>query len=116
MRNLKFRVWDSRDHHYCPDWFGSSKDTLNEMFDTDNKRFIFQQFTRLLDKNNKEIYEGDILKVKGYNGWFDEGYIYKMEVKFTIIESGESEIAGYTYIPKNREVIGNIFENGELLK
>lgn len=79
--------------------------------------FVFQQYTGIKDKNNKEIYEGDILKCKGYDGWFDEkGFYYNKIVNFEIQPSGESEIAGFIYISNDREIIGNIFENPELLE
>ncbi len=74
------------------------------------------QFTGLLDKNGKEIYEGDILKDN------IDGYVVVREMtgghftwKSTL--SGIGGIFPFDYNQKNNcEVIGNIYENPELIK
>ena len=78
------------------------------------------QFTGLLDKNGEEIYEGDILRISEFANVVCEfrygafGYIYCNEFH---------PFAGntnYTFNPKNTdkefEVIGNIYDNPELLE
>jgi uncharacterized phage protein (TIGR01671 family) len=75
------------------------------------------QFTGLLDNEGKEIYEGDILSCHAFDGWFDDGgHSFNFEVKHSIIKSGESDISGFVRVPESRVVIGNVFENPELLK
>lgn len=68
------------------------------------------QFTGLLDKNGKEIYEEDLVKVTYSDG---SGYDNPVEVYF---ENGSFWCGmGYLNNIKIIEVIGNIYENPELL-
>ena len=79
-------------------------------------RYVLQQFIGLKDKNEKPIYEGDVLRCRGYSGWFDEaGFLYNHTVTREVRTSGESELSGFLYIQSDREVVGNIFETPELV-
>lgn len=85
--------------------------------DIDNK--FVQQFTSLKDKNGKEIYEGDIVKYKRRGGVVadEKEYISTVEWdnKFVCFKLGEhfgfERVLGFTM-----EIVGNIFENPDLLK
>ncbi len=65
MRTIKFRAWDGN-KMYKPSGLPGF---LEEHFDfkegtflkIENKKGVLMQFTGLLDKNGKEIFEGDIL-------------------------------------------------------
>lgn len=77
-----------------------------------------QQFIGLLDCNGKEIYEGDIVKITFRDKHKEIGEIIEDE-KYTGFLWYSKYLHGYR-IARNdfasREIIGNIYENPELLK
>ena len=76
---------------------------------------IFMQFTGLLDKKGKKIYEGDIVRFRDAcdykHTW--SGFVDFADGSFRI--NGDF-IKHYRWIDYEVEVIGNIHENPELLK
>lgn len=87
-----------------------------------NKSFNYKdielmQYTGLKDKNRKEIYEGDVVKVFTNKEWRIGIIIYEHS-GFTIDVTNNKELKyGRTSIIENlTEVIGNIYENPELLE
>jgi len=99
QREIKFRAWDKR---------------FKEMR-YDNEDLILLQFTGLKDKNGKEIYEGDIIEWDAFTGCKIKKR-RRTEVGYYIREWA-SEFTFPTIVhKKSLEVIGNIYENKDLLK
>lgn len=133
-REIKFRAWDAINkemkHPRKKDVFATGP-TSGEFVDNwDN----VMQFTGLTDKNGKEIYEGDVVSY-GYKTsvviWKGEGFCTASVTEKCIEQEYEGQnpyqafmIGGHpveidTVVLHNIgscEVIGNIYENPELLK
>ena len=82
------------------------------------------QFTGLHDKNGKEIYEGDIVEFPPFNKEWCEGE-YLPRQRFTVdlrtlrlwLKEEQFGYEGEMLLDNDKcEVIGNIYENGDLLK
>ncbi len=80
-------------------------------------QFELMQFTGLIDKNGKEIYEGDILNSQNR---ILQGVVYYQAPSF-VVKRRKYTKTWHEFIlhPSEKqfqEVIGNIYENPELLK
>ncbi len=145
MREIKFRAWDKTDkriyevlnldleqNHKCEvckcDEFHSSRYFIY--------KYKLMQYTGLKDKNGKEIYEGDVIE---FEDTTEDGYEYKEGIDITnrasivfkncrfeldnIIETTSGVLVDmeedwelFIDSLKSSKVIGNIYENPELLK
>ncbi len=128
MRKFKFRVWDKESKKFLKIGRGNNFDLIfsgkswEAVADWENKtKIILQQFTGLFDKKGSEIYEGDIIlsdKNQPYaNTWeviFSEGCFSLIDAKRNGDDYGVFTRAIRDV--KNYEIVGNIFENPELLK
>lgn len=83
------------------------------MIDTD--AFDVQEFTGLHDKNGKEIYEGDILPFTMYDLKTEYYYIVFRNGEFEAINKQDTNFI-WRSAWKESTVIGNIYENPDLLK
>lgn len=120
QREIKFRAWIPSIKKMGMAW--DMHKELTTVMDSTHDVFpyeaIFMQFTGLFDKNGKEIYEGDIVK---YETYFSNTEVIR-EVEWSDGITGFDPFADYDadcdiYVRgKDVEVIGNIYENPELMK
>lgn len=122
-REIKFRVWDIENKEmlnvqeldFEPTFYGGRiairPDQYSDYFDTED--MILMQYTGFNDRCGKEIYENDIVYVSGE----DENAIIEWDeetARFIILFDGW--ITDFdNYYGKELEVIGNIYNNPELL-
>ena len=113
MREIKFRAWDKKSKHmFVGVSMLSAWNNEKKCFDMEYQDTICMQFTGLLDKNGKEIYEGDILK------WTHPSFAEnKVEYKILIVRDIRNSLlieqdCAHGWI----EIIGNVYENKELIK
>lgn len=144
LREIKFRAWDNKKKEWLLGYempnlggfslfgecvlFGEWSNILNQyLFDRDGHNaddLIVMQLTGLKDKDGKEIYEGDIVSYKKHDRyllndfvgevrWATPGYLIKCPTKYidlSRVDELQRDLLDHL------EVVGNIYENPDLLK
>jgi uncharacterized phage protein (TIGR01671 family) len=129
MREFKFRAWDENKMYYqvrCGGMFDdipTAPTTWSEKHGdwvnlTGQPYTKIMQFTGLKDKNGNEIYEGDIVKYLQRNlssaFGFEKGKDFTEEKRvIRFLDQSFNVPQGFI---KELEIIGNIYENKDLLK
>lgn len=116
-REIKFRCWDKEDNKML------SHEDLKDInwsysgLTKKNNNYVLMQYTGLKDTKNIEIYEGDIVKYKTFYFGEEQEHIY--EIKWLENEPtdlfNKPNFYGYLKRWEKCKIIGNIYENKELL-
>ena len=142
MREIKFRAWhkDNKHMHVVHGLSWSFDAIMKVMIDLDSRTVYvvtsdeveLMQFTGLVDRNGKEVYEGDILscphgitltdtrvwphKTRHIDASERKLEIYWENGSFKIRDHGTGDwlLLGVSNL-KEMEIIGNIYENEELV-
>lgn len=109
MREIKFRFWNEENKKML-------YRNLGNPFIERHMNDVITQFTGLLDKNGKEIYEGDIIVSS-----FSPNKVEVVEINnISHFDGNFSHIQGIGFVTElgidNLEIIGNIWENPKLLE
>lgn len=135
MREIKFRAWNKTVNKFT--YFGKKEPIITSaevpngksvgMFLSADKQIYLtpyedpQQFTEIRDKSEKQIYEGDILKIRTFKGFckgkvvFNKGCFWALVKEFNSVENDLFPLHDNEGNTKF-EVIGNINENPDLLE
>ena len=116
MKEIKFRVWDKYDNEMKYDAQDTYDYIVNNIMEDcfgdvlKSERYEVMQYIGIKDKNGKEIYEGDILLDDETNTPL-KVYFNENDAKFAISNEPQFPMEWL----QDLEILGNIYENPELL-
>jgi uncharacterized phage protein (TIGR01671 family) len=124
QRKIMFRAWDNV--HKCFDETVAANilmqlhEPSEDVDNGYNKRFFLSQYTGLKDMNYKDIYEGDFVEISDpYNGQFAKGVaniIFSQGYVGGWVAQHDGNVLNIGTRTKYIRVVGNIFENPDLLE
>ena len=126
MREIKFRVWDKKEKFYR--YLDLDDIMMSELAEEDSCLEFRGEYTNLKDKNNQEIYEGDIVVCvemhdsNVFDAWTSmDGYDPDTKpIPFEIKKDKDGVNWDFPSDLRQRpywwKVIGNIYENPDLLE
>lgn len=135
-RQIKFRAWTTKQYGNQGDSFYSPAnsmispqevyDDLNKWINNEDESIHLMQFTALLDKNGKEIYEGDVINDLDNNcvsviEWERAGFMQRIKKAYEKLNGKDYRKPEYedgiTGLADGRglEIIGDIYSNPDLL-
>lgn len=119
-REIKFRAWSIEHKKMLP--VHDAKFVNGQMIGAKgigwDDTVEVMQFTGLLDKNGKEIYEGDILQYENPNSPKEgaiRGPVTFVRGRYTIDGTTENNYFLAPSFGRHHKIIGNIHENPELI-
>jgi len=129
MREIKFRAWDKEKNEMTE---SICLGGLHIPYNSNQDNYVLMQYTGLKDKNGKEIYEGDIVACersfwkenkkicvvewKEYDAGFNLFYPNDpVDSEVLADRKKEQELSMFQVWEHEREIIGNIYENPDLL-
>ena len=121
---IQFRFWDISEEKfvegidYAIDQWGNVVPRMEGGLYAD---IVFQRYTGLDDKNGKPIFEGDLVKLLDKNLLYEVRYIPEYAAFTVYLECSNKKLDITDYMADlwnvdDREVVGNIFENKEMLQ
>lgn len=126
-RDIKFRAWNTEKKIMCYDnedesaelWdgaYGSHVGMVNFCLNPPRqlKKYEYMQCIFVSDKNRKEIYDGDIVRIDGQQELFSVVLVFDT-LRFGL--QSKTQLLYFEFgLGSKIEVIGNIYENSDLLK
>lgn len=115
-REIKFRGYSIKENKWKYGYLSKYNNKHGISDDMGIGDFVYKEsigeYTGLKDKNGVEIYEGDIIQTKDF---YECGeLVFKGEME--VVKDLNYYINGCVFIDTSGEVVGNVYENPELLE